>query len=239
METTLIELMTVSTPADDVSISNLLLKASPVVKGVLVILVAMSLIVWYIIIYKWLYLRRARKESERFMKTFWDSKRLDEIYRTSDDLKYSPTSQVFRAGYVELTKLKSGKSGDTMHEQMGDLENIERALRRAINAESIHLEKLTSFLATTASAAPFIGLFGTVWGIMVSFLNIYKKGDASLLTVAPGIAEALVATAIGLVAAIPSVIAYNWLVGRIRTLQAEMENFGNDFLNIVRRHFFN
>ena len=141
MESTLIELMTVAAPADDVSISNLLMKASPVVKGVLVVLVAMSLIVWYIIIYKWLYLRKARRESERFITTFWDSKRLDEIYRTTDALKYSPTSQVFRAGYVELTKLKSGKSGDTMHEQMGDFENIERALRRSINAESLHLEK--------------------------------------------------------------------------------------------------
>jgi biopolymer transport protein TolQ len=239
MDSALIELMTIAAPAEEVSISGLLLKASPVVKGVLVILALMSLVVWYIIVYKWLYLRRAQRESENFMSTFWDSKRLDEIYRTSEDLSYSPTSQVFRAGYVELTKLKSGKTGDTMHGQMGELENIERALRRAITAESLHLEKLTSFLATTASAAPFIGLFGTVWGIMVSFLNIYKKGDASLLTVAPGIAEALIATAIGLVAAIPAVIAYNWLVGRIRTLEADMENFGNDFLNIVRRHFFN
>jgi len=238
MDNALIELMTIATPAEEITISSLLLKASPVVKSVLAILVLMSLIVWYIIVYKWLYLRRAQKESDAFMTTFWDSKKLDEIYRTSEDLNYSPTSQVFRAGYIELTKLKSGKSGDTMHGQMGDLENIERALRRSINAESLHLEKLTSFLATTASAAPFIGLFGTVWGIMTSFLGIAAKGDASLLTVAPGIAEALVATAIGLVAAIPAVIAYNWLVGRIRNLEADMENFGNDFLNIVRRHFF-
>jgi len=238
MDSLFVELISVATPAPEVSISSLLFKASPVVKAVLVILVLMSLITWYIIVYKWLYLRRAQRESEVFMNTFWDSKRLDEIYRTSEDLKYSPTSQAFRAGYIELTKLKGDKAGDTMHGQMGDLENIERALRRAINAESLHLEKLTSFLATTASAAPFIGLFGTVWGIMVSFLNIYQQGDASLLTVAPGIAEALVATAIGLVAAIPAVVAYNWLIGRIRVLEADMENFGNDFLNIVKRHFF-
>ena len=238
MDSLFIELITVAAPAEEISVMGLLLKASPVVKGVMVVLVLMSLISWYIIVYKWLYMRRAHNESNEFIATFWDSKRLDEIYRASDDLKYSPTSQVFRAGYVELTKLKNDKSGDTMHGQMGELENIERAIRRAINAESVHLEKLTSFLATTASAAPFIGLFGTVWGIMASFLNIYREQDASLLTVAPGIAEALIATAIGLVAAIPAVVAYNWIIGRLRVLEADMENFGNDFLNIVKRHFF-
>ena len=107
MESTLIELMTVAAPADEVSISNLLMKASPVVKGVLVVLVAMSLIVWYIIIYKWLYLRKARRESERFITTFWDSKRLDEIYRTTDTLKYSRPVKSFALA-IELTKLKSG-----------------------------------------------------------------------------------------------------------------------------------
>ena len=121
---------------------------------------------------------------------------------------------------------------------MGGLENIERALRRARTSEVVHLESMTPFLATTASAAPFVGLFGTVWGIMTSFLNIAREGDATLLTVAPGIAEALIATAIGLVAAIPAVVAYNWCLNQMRILEADMDNFGNDFLNIVKRHFF-
>ena len=238
MDSIFVNLVSVATPATEISIMSLLLKASPVVQGALGILVLMSLASWYVIAYKWLYIRRAEKESDTFLDTFWESKRLDEIFKTSEDLKYSPVSQVFRAGYTELSKLKGGNKGDTMHGQMGNLENIERALRRATTAETIHLESMTSFLATTASAAPFVGLFGTVWGIMASFLSIAEKGNASLETVAPGIAEALVATAIGLVAAIPAVVAYNWLLSRMRVLEADMDNFGNDFLNIVKRHFF-
>ncbi len=224
-----------------ITLTGLLAEATPVVKGVLLVLVLMSVVSWYIIVYKWLYLRKAQSESTLFLETFWQSKRLDEIYATSEHLKRSPISQVFRAGYVELTKLKSGGSDtdkDTMHAQMGDMESIERALRRAQTAETIHLEALTPFLATTASAAPFVGLFGTVWGIMTAFINIAQKGDASLLTVAPGIAEALVATAIGLVAAIPAVMFYNYFLNRSRVLEADMENFGADFLNIVKRHFY-
>ncbi len=238
METLLIQLVTVAEPAEEFTVMSLLSKASPVVQAALGILVLMSLISWYIIVYKWLYFRRAIKESDIFLKTFWRSKRLDEIFDTSEDLNYSPVSHVFREGYKELTKLKKDQVGDTMHGQMGDIENIERSIRRSITTESIHLESMTGFLATTASAAPFVGLFGTVWGIMVSFLNIAREGNASLTTVAPGIAEALIATAVGLVAAIPAVIAYNGFVGRIRGLEARMENFGNDFLNIVKRHFF-
>lgn len=238
MDSIFVNLATAQPAASEISITTLLAHATPVVKGVLVVLVLMSLISWYIIVYKWLYLRRAQGESALFLETFWQSKRLDEIYKTSEHLKRSPISQVFRAGYVELSKLKSNKDGDTMHQQLGDIENIERALRRAQTSEAVHLEALSPFLATTASAAPFVGLFGTVWGIMSSFINIAREGNASLLTVAPGIAEALIATAIGLVAAIPAVMFYNYFVNRVRVLEAEMENFGSDFLNIVKRHFF-
>ncbi len=222
----------------DMSISGLLGAATPVVKGVLAVLVIMSLLCWYIIVYKWFSLRKARNETTLFLETFWQSKRLDEIYQTSEHLKQSPVSQVFRAGYVELSKIKAGPDGDTMHGQMGELENIERALRRTKNAELVKLESLTAILATTASAAPFVGLFGTVWGIMSAFINIAKMGDATLITVAPGIAEALIATAIGLVAAIPAVIAFNFFLSKVHVLEADMENFSNDFLNIVKRHFF-
>jgi biopolymer transport protein TolQ len=208
--------------------------------GVLALLITLSLVSWYIIGYKSLYLSRAQSESAKFLETFWQSKRMDVIYRTSEELHRSPVAQVFRAGYIELTKLKSTDRAQTHSEEMnlGDLENIERALRRAQTSETTALESMVPFLATTGSAGPFIGLFGTVWGIMNSFRNIGAKGAANLTTVAPGIAEALIATAIGLVAAIPAVMAYNFFVRRIRVLSSEMESFQNDFLNIVKRHFF-
>ena len=138
--------------------------------------------------------------------------------------------------------------GDSMYHQdqyfsavealLGDIESIQRALDRARTTATTEMESRVPLLGTTASAAPFIGLFGTVWGIMNSFRNIGAKGAANLATVAPGIAEALVATAIGLMAAIPAVMAYNYFSRRIRVIAAEMETFSSDFLNIVRRRFF-
>ena len=130
-----------------------------------------------------------------------------------------------------------GGSG-SMSEQLGGMENVERALKRATNAEIGQLEETIPFLATTAAAAPFVGLFGTVWGIMGAFHDITVAGNASLATVAAPISEALIATAVGLFAAIPTVVAYNYFASSIRTLENEMTNFGADFLNIVKRHFF-
>ena len=215
--------------------------AGPVVLGVLVLLILASVVSWAIILKKWLHLRRAQDESVRFLETFWQSKRLDSIYQAAEALSASPISQVFRAGYVELSKVTASqkKPGeDAMSEQLGGIENVERALKRAAAAEVTHLEATVPFLGTTASAAPFIGLFGTVWGIMRAFNDIYQMGNANLATVSKPISEALVATAFGLAAAIPAVVAYNYFVSRIRVLDSEMTNFSNDFLNIVRRHFF-
>ncbi len=213
-------------------------QSSGVVLAVLIMLVGLSVISWYIIGYKAYYLRRAQGESIEFLESFWQSKRLDAIYQVSENLKRSPISQLFRAGYVELSKLKSGQEDGTLVAQLGGLENIERALRRAQTSETTQLESMVPFLATTGSIAPFVGLFGTVWGIMNAFINIGASQSATLATVAPGIAEALIATAIGLVAAIPAVMAFNYFSTRIRVLSAEMESFSNDFLNIVKRHFF-
>jgi biopolymer transport protein TolQ len=159
MESIFVSLLTVAPEGIEISIGSLLSKASPVVQGVLVVLVLMSLASWYIIAYKWLYLRRAQAESGAFLETFWQSKRLDEIYQTSEHLKYSPVSQVFRAGYVELTKLKTGSPGDTMHGQMGDLESIERALRRAQNTEQVHLESMVGFFGHHRQFGPLCGPF--------------------------------------------------------------------------------
>ena len=215
--------------------------AGPVVLSVLVVLILASVVSWAIILKKWLHLRRAQDESVKFLETFWQSKRLDSIYKVAESLAVSPISQVFRAGYVELSKVTAAqkKDGDDpMSDQLGGIENVERALKRAAVSEVTNLESTVPFLGTTASAAPFIGLFGTVWGIMRAFNDIYQMGNANLATVAKPISEALVATAFGLAAAIPAVVAYNYFVSRIRVLDSEMTNFSNDFLNIVRRHFF-
>lgn len=214
--------------------------AGIVEKAVLVFLLLFSVVSWAIIAYKLRMVRRAYGESEVFLDAFWSSKRLDAIYQRSETLSGSPVSQVFRAGYIELAKIKKKNEGETDKDdtQMGALESVERSMRRAAAAELTTLESLVPFLATVGSTAPFIGLFGTVIGIMNSFQDIGKMGNANLATVAPGIGGALVATAAGLMAAIPAVIAYNYFLSKIRVLDTEMQNFGSDFLNIIKRHFF-
>jgi biopolymer transport protein TolQ len=222
-------------------ILNLILNASPVVKGVLGLLILMSAASWFVIGSKTIYLSNAASRSAKFQDAFWKTGRLDEIWRVSEASPPSPVSEVFRAGYTELAKLQKRRqeSPDQANDELlGDIESVQRALDRARTTAITDMESRVPLLGTTASAGPFIGLFGTVWGIMNSFRNIGAKGAANLATVAPGIAEALVATAIGLMAAIPAVMAYNFFSRRIRVLSAEMETFSSDFLNIVRRRFF-
>jgi biopolymer transport protein TolQ len=239
----MIHLLLQAGAADDkLDIVSLISHASSVAKAVLVLLALMSVVSWYVIGTKWLYLARAYRRSLSFVEGFWRSQRLDDTWRESEASPPSPVGEVFRAGYVELAKLRKRRTeagGETAATEthLGDIESIERALSRARTMAITQMETKVPFLATTASAAPFIGLFGTVWGIMNSFRNIGAKGAANLATVAPGIAEALVATAIGLVAAIPAVMGYNYLSRRIRVISAEMETFTNDFLNIIRRRF--
>ncbi|HUJ26805.1 MAG TPA: MotA/TolQ/ExbB proton channel family protein [Myxococcales bacterium] len=214
----------------------------PIVEGTLLILLLASLASWTIIFRKVLHLRRAQAESVQFLETFWRSKRLDTIYTATEQMPVSPVAQVFRAGYVELSKVTQAQpaadSDAAMHDQLGGFENVERALARAANAELTALEMQVPFLGTTAAAAPFVGLFGTVWGIMGAFRDIYAAGNANLATVARPISEALIATAVGLFAAIPALVAYNAFNSRIRVLDNEMRNFSADFLNIIKRHIF-
>ncbi len=214
--------------------------SGPIGIAVLLLLLGASAVCWAIIVKKWLQIRRAQDESVKFLETFWQSKRLDAIYQAAEALSGSPLSHVFRAGYVELSKVTAKKEGETrgMVDELGGIENVERALKRAAASEVTALERQVPFLGTTASAAPFVGLFGTVWGIMNAFHDIYRMGNANLATVARPISEALIATAVGLFAAIPAVVAYNFFLSKIRVLDSEMTNFSNDFLNIVRRHFF-
>jgi biopolymer transport protein TolQ len=209
--------------------------SGPVGIFVLLLLLGASVTSWAIIAIKYLHLKKAQQQSVTFLDTFWQSKRLDAIYQAAEKLNVSPISQVFRAGYIELSKVTAVESGEP---QEGGLENVERALRRASVAETTYLESKVAFLATTGSAAPFVGLFGTVWGIMGAFQDIYLQGNANLSTVAKPISEALIATAVGLFAAIPAVVAYNFFLSKIKVLESEMESFSSDFLNIVKRHFF-
>lgn len=212
-----------------------------VVKLVLIVLLYFSVVSWGIIFYKLLQIYRANGASERFMEFFYKSKRFDTIGSQLDRFENSPLTVLFKEGYAELRRLqeKVEQKADpnVISTDLGGIDNISRALRRATTSEITRLEKYLTFLATTGSTAPFIGLFGTVWGIMSAFQNIGQSGSASLAVVAPGIAEALIATAIGLVAAIPAVMGYNHFQQRIRVLISEMDSFSTEFLNIVQRNF--
>jgi len=225
----------------DESLLGMVLGSGPVVQGVLYLLIFFSIASWSVILYKARRLRRARRLSDRFLEYFWETKNLSSVHDRSQDLEASPVAQVFRAGYqelVRLTRARNARSEDGgMTTDLGGVANVERAMRRATTQELTDLERALTFLATTASASPFIGLFGTVWGIMNAFLGLSTTQTSTIQAVAPGIAEALIATAAGLFAAIPAVIAYNYLARQIRVLAAEMENFAFEFLNIAERHF--
>lgn len=230
-----------NTPSD-INMIALVTHSGPVVTGVLIILVAFSVGSWAIILYKLLQFRKAFIKTNGFIKMFWESRKMDEIYENASRYLESPVARVFRAGYIEMIKVKKKldkqetESG-SISDELSGMDNITRAMKRSHTAEITHLESLIPFLATTGSTTPFIGLFGTVWGIMVAFQDIGRMGSANLATVAPGISEALIATATGLAAAIPAVIAYNYFNSKIKVLDAEMDSFTSDFLNIIKRHF--
>ena len=230
----LLPIMAAATDAD--SIWSLIAQTGLVVQIVILMLVAMSVMCWYIIAYKYLYLKRSQRESAAFLEAFWRSRDIEQIYRQAQSLRRSPISALFLAGYTELAKLSSDEAR-TAADREADLENIERSLRKAQTTETMKFERMTPALATTATAAPFIGLFGTVWGIMNSFRAIDQTRTASIESIAPGIAEALISTAIGLAAAVPAVITYNYFQRKIRVMGSEMETFTQDYLNIIRRHF--
>jgi len=215
-------------------------QSSPLELAVLALLVAVSVVSWALIAVKAVQLNRARDQSITFLDTFWKGSRLDAIYQSARNLPNSPISRVFCAGYEELSKLAQSKDGheNAMSERLGGIENVERALNRASTSQITELEARVSFLGTVGATAPFVGLFGTVMGILSAFNEIAEKGNASLSTVAAPIGNALVATAAGLFAAIPAVVAYNSFVSRIKVFDTEMANFSSDFLNIIKRHFF-
>jgi biopolymer transport protein TolQ len=226
------------------SLVSIVFGASPVVQLVLLLLLVFSVGSLGVILFKFRQLRLARRQSERFLEIFWEAKNLAGINNASIELKQSPVAHVFRSGYQELQRLtrtsskRSGTSSENVEStELGGIENVERAMRRATTQEVTRLEKALTFLATTASTAPFVGLFGTVWGVMTAFRGLTTAQTSSIQAVAPGIAEALIATAVGLAAAIPAVVAFNHFAREVRVLTADMENFSAEFLNIAERHF--
>ncbi len=227
-----IEVFATGTPAApaDASLFSLLTEAGIVVQLDLLLLIAMSVFCWAIVVQKFGRIRAATRESALFLDLFWKTKRLDVVYEQAEQFPNSPVAGVFKSGYQELAKIKSG--GQTSDAT----ENLTRALRRAAAVEATTLERYITFLATTGSTAPFIGLFGTVWGILQAFQKLGTAQQATIQVVGPDIAHALIATAVGLVAAIPAVMAYNYFNASIRVLNIEMDNFSSDFLNIVKRH---
>ncbi len=230
-----------STPQTQ-SILDLVRGSGLVVQGVLYLLILFSVVSWGIIAQKFRQIRRAKAESDKFIEIFWERRNLSAIHDASRELTTSPVGQVFRAGYEELIRVSRSKKEQAASEglttELGGVENVSRAMKRATSVEITKLEKHCSFLATTASSAPFVGLFGTVWGIMNAFLGLSVTHSTSIQAVAPGIAEALIATAVGLAAAIPALMAYNSFVQQIKVLAVEMDNFCQEFLNIAERHFF-
>ncbi len=231
-----------------IDILYMIMNAGLMVQFVLLLLLFFSVTSWAIMILKYRYIKKAFSESAEFIDFFWKSRNLSNAFSQAKLLRGSPVARIFRVGYVELKKLsRSGgkKTSESEHSSETEsaslssrfigIDNVKRALRRAINAETTRMTRMVPFLATTGNTTPFIGLFGTVWGIMNSFHGIGLRGSASLAVVAPGISEALIATAAGLAAAIPAVIAFNHFMQKIRIIESELQNFAADFLNIIER----
>jgi len=218
---------------------ELIWNAGPVAKLVLAVLLFFSIVSWALIVEKWWQFRRVRRQTLGFIKVFREGRRPSMVQMAAKKFRESPLAQLYAAAYQEVAGIP--EVAEHMLEDVDEgvtperLESVHRALRRAAGLEVAQLERYLPFLATTASSTPFIGLFGTVWGIMSAFHGIGAQGSASLAVVAPGISEALIATAAGLGAAIPAVIGYNYFVNRVKHWATEMDGFTLDLLNLLSR----
>ena len=229
------------------SVFGMILDAGLMVQFVLLLLLLFSVISWAIIWLKHRSIKKVKKENEFFLDVYVKSTKLSDIFSEAKKFPESAMAEIFRAGYSELVKItkaarervsvrETGEYADPGFEMKG-IDNIERALNRATSSETGKLERALGFLATTGSACPFIGLFGTVWGIMDTFKGIGARGSATLAVVAPGISEALVATAAGLAAAIPAVIFYNYYTNKIKNMAMDMDAFASELTNIIERNY--
>jgi len=224
------------------SITDMILHAGPVGQLVMVTLLIFSIVSWTIVFLKARLFKRVRLDSEDFLDSFWNSTDLNQASIAAEEFEYSPEASVFISGFSELQKInkirsrsEENQAPESLGMQLATMDNLKRAVRKTESQKLNQLGSSLPFLATTGSAAPFIGLFGTVWGIMVSFHDIGQRGSASLAVVAPGISEALVATAAGLAVAIPAVIFYNYYSTKLDIIGSEIEDFTTDFLNLVER----
>ncbi len=217
---------------------HLIFSSDPVVKVTLLLLVFFSVISWAIILFKLKQVKKAQKTSSQFLGVFESSDSVDEILTKTTSREGNPVYEVFSSGISDIMRYRQARSKDPARVPKLSLDHIRKNISRATSDEIAKLEQLTPFLATTASSAPFIGLFGTVWGILTAFWAIGKAGSTSLATVGPFIAEALIATAVGLAAAIPAVIAYNYFVTKIRRLAKTLEDFSMDLSSRIEREFF-
>jgi len=235
----------VSAPGS-LSVWNLVHDAGPMVKFVLALLFFFSVWSWTIILWKFFQLRRAQRASDDFVERFWAADSLDKAFGEAGKFSNSPMARVFQAGYLELNRVRERRKrieesgpdyGFPVRRELTGVENVQRAMNQETVKELNRLSYFLSFLATAGSTSPFIGLFGTVWGIMNSFRRLALLQSAGLAVVAPGISEALVATAAGLFAAIPAVIFYNYYINRLQYLESGLENFSAEFINIIERHY--
>ncbi|MEN8256728.1 MAG: protein TolQ [Thermodesulfobacteriota bacterium] len=220
----------------DLNIFTLFWHAGFTVKFVMFVLLTFSGYSWFIVYQKFILFKELEKESETFLSSFWLCKTLTEALHIAKESP-CPEAQIFQTGYTEMQKIERAREHgqETLEMRLAGMNNLKRVLQKAEAIESVTIGKYLPFLATTGSSTPFIGLFGTVWGIMVSFNEIGTHGSASLAVVAPGISEALVATAAGLAVAIPAVIFYNFYSNKLGYLESDMANFSADFLNLVER----
>ena len=219
--------------SQDLSILNLILNASALVQVVMAVLGIVSFMSWYYIFRKWFTLREARSQTEIFERDFWSGGDLNSLYQSAVNNRHGTGSmeRIFESGFREFTKLRSQKNLDAKDVIDGSRRAMRATYQREVDTIDAHL----AFLASVGSVSPYVGLFGTVWGIMHSFRGLSNVGQATLSAVAPGIAEALVATAIGLFAAIPAVVAYNRFAHEIDRLSTRFESFMEEFSNILQR----
>ena len=228
-------------PIQDTNIFTMVTGSGPVVQAVLLILIGLSIWSWAITIAKIMQFKKARQDSKEFSNIFWETRNFARVDDSSRRLEASPLAKVFTSGYRELSHILQGGKDQTAPAYKGnsglELATVEHALKRAGQNEAVRLEKGITFLASVASAAPFIGLFGTVWGIMNAFHGLTSAKSTTIQAVAPGISEALVATAIGLAAAIPAAVAYNYLVVAVKQFKQSMNGFSDEFLDIAKQHF--
>jgi biopolymer transport protein TolQ len=229
------------------NVISMVVNSGPMAMGVLIILFIFSIISWAIMAEKYRQIKRAQRQNRKFLQVFRSSSKFSSVSSASSRLKHSPLVGLFQAALNELNHQirasydKLQKAGNPIAEppkaRLQNINSINRALLRASSFEVNKLERSLNFLATAAAVSPFLGLFGTIWGIMKSFWGIGLLGSANLSVVAPGISEALITTAVGLIVAIPAVIGYNFLLNKIKILSSEMDDFSLEFLTVSERNF--